>query len=294
LNKYLEFCESFRLTPLPISEHVFSLFTEFLHQKKLKSSTIKTILAGVKSALRRDGFMVPKEQFETVRLALLGIQKTEDKAIHRMSPITPVILQGMYHSTNVNSKSQAALWSMTLTCFYLLLRKSQVCVDQEEEWDKLIKTSDVRKATDGSFTISVFSTKTSRSKTAEIKFPLLPIPNSTLCPVTALESHLKLNNPNPLAPLFSDRFSKPITYKIFSSFIKEKVAKAGYNPSNFNTHSLRRGGATHAFKSGIPEPLIQAMGDWRSDCYKVYLTNSFDTRRNMARKVVESITSLSL
>lgn len=39
----------------------------------------------------------------------------------------------------------------------------------------------------------------------------------------------------------------------------------------YAAHSLRRGGATHAAKVGMPLRLIQAMGRWRSDAVRVYL-----------------------
>jgi integrase len=39
----------------------------------------------------------------------------------------------------------------------------------------------------------------------------------------------------------------------------------------YAAHSLRRGGATHAAKVGIPLRLIQAMGRWKSDAVRMYL-----------------------
>ena len=36
-------------------------------------------------------------------------------------------------------------------------------------------------------------------------------------------------------------------------------------------HSFRRGGATWAFQSGVPEVLVQRQGDWRSGAYKEYI-----------------------
>jgi integrase len=35
-------------------------------------------------------------------------------------------------------------------------------------------------------------------------------------------------------------------------------------------HSLRKGGATSLFLRGVDETLIQALGRWSSDAYKVY------------------------
>jgi integrase len=39
----------------------------------------------------------------------------------------------------------------------------------------------------------------------------------------------------------------------------------------YAAHSLRRGGATHAAKVGLPLRMIQAMGRWKSDAVRMYL-----------------------
>ena len=45
-----------------------------------------------------------------------------------------------------------------------------------------------------------------------------------------------------------------------------------------STHSFRIGAATTAAAAGHPRWLIQAMGRWTSDCYKVYLRIPDQTR----------------
>jgi hypothetical protein len=43
-------------------------------------------------------------------------------------------------------------------------------------------------------------------------------------------------------------------------------------------YSLRKGGATAAFAAGIPPPMIQLMGRWRSDAYLIYCSVSVAQR----------------
>ena len=60
------------------------------------------------------------------------------------------------------------------------------------------------------------------------------------------------------------------------------------NPSRFRGHSFRRGGATWAFRAGVPGELIQIYGDWASDAYKCYLEFLEDAKLIVAREMVSS------
>ena len=61
---------------------------------------------------------------------------------------------------------------------------------------------------------------------------------------------------------------KFIFYKDFQRKLKHLIKKIGLNPDMFSSHSFRRCGATHAFRSKVPANLIQLHGDWKSDAYK--------------------------
>lgn len=39
---------------------------------------------------------------------------------------------------------------------------------------------------------------------------------------------------------------------------------------NVSSHSLRRGGATYLAAANLPDWLIQEMGRWRTDAFKLY------------------------
>ena len=55
------------------------------------------------------------------------------------------------------------------------------------------------------------------------------------------------------------------------------------DPFAYSCHSVRRGGASWAFRLGLPGELIQISGDWASDCYKLYLEVSMDTKLFFAK-----------
>ena len=67
--------------------------------------------------------------------------------------------------------------------------------------------------------------------------------------------------------LFSITRRQTLTTFLFVKFLRETLNLAGNNASQFTGHSFRCGGATFAFKIGIPGELIKYHGDWSSDAY---------------------------
>ena len=82
---------------------------------------------------------------------------------------------------------------------------------------------------------------------------------------------------------------QPVTFSLFSSFLKETITAVGLDATNLSPHSLRRGGVTHAYQSGVPDHLIKLHGDWRSDAYKLYLSLPVATRTRVADVMATSL-----
>ena len=74
----------------------------------------------------------------------------------------------------------------------------------------------------------------------------------------------------------------PFTYTKFAINLRTTLQNAGISPDNFSGHSLRRGGATFAMRSGVPFPLIKCQGDWASNAYERYLATTLKAWRNWA------------
>ena len=125
--------------------------------------------------------------------------------------------------------------------------------------------------------LHVFKTKIIQFKQKILEMPLPVIPNSILCPVTALTTYFTLvpassNSPVFLAPHGSG--FTPVLARHFNLFLKRCVSSIGEDPWHFPSCSFRNGGATFAFNCGAPTEFIKAQGDWKSDAYLVYLTLS--------------------
>ena len=70
--------------------------------------------------------------------------------------------------------------------------------------------------------------------------------------------------------LVSPLSGKPLSHAFLTRWLKDIFAAAGIEGS-FSSYSFRIGAATVAARSGIPDHLIQAMGRWNSDAYKLYI-----------------------
>ena len=71
----------------------------------------------------------------------------------------------------------------------------------------------------------------------------------------------------------------PLTYAKLLYGMKDMLAKAGYDPSKFAGHSLRRGGATFAYQCGVNPMFIPIQGDWNSDAWLLYIGLSVQQKR---------------
>eukprot|EP00731_Ephydatia_muelleri_P011199 Em0006g93a len=108
------------------------------------------------------------------------------------------------------------------------------------------------------------------------------------CPMAAMEAYRGCCRcPIQSSPLFHFRDGRPLTSKSFRSTFLSLVEQCGYNPAQYNTHSLRIGAATAAARAGLPTETIQKLGRWQSSAYQTYtrhpLTHPSDTRTMAAQ-----------
>ena len=67
--------------------------------------------------------------------------------------------------------------------------------------------------------------------------------------------------------------------------LKLFLRAAGEKDSEFNTHSIRRGGATVFHMAGVDSHDIQAHGTWQSDAFKRYIDLPLTERFRPTRRV---------
>ncbi len=93
--------------------------------------------------------------------------------------------------------------------------------------------------------------------------------SNALCPVSALMRYLHLRGRSP-GPLFRCADGSALTKEKLNHKLQSIMKKWGW-PQTFTLHSFRVGAATTAAALGLPGHLIQPLGHWTSDAYKLYI-----------------------
>ena len=103
---------------------------------------------------------------------------------------------------------------------------------------------------------------------------VIPVPGNK-DPALDLVRHLKVLydkvDSQPDDPAFSFNKNSFISYTYFTARLKDLLQKAGFDAALFSGHSFRRGGATFLHNSGGTTLMVQACGDWGSNCFTKYL-----------------------
>lgn len=72
--------------------------------------------------------------------------------------------------------------------------------------------------------------------------------------------------------------------------LKDSLKKVGvHRYFRYSEHSLRRGGLAYGYKIGLSTKYLKSLGDWKSDCFEVYLSFPREIRDTAARKLRDSL-----
>ena len=117
-------------------------------------------------------------------------------------------------------------------------------------------------------------------------------------PIKALDPIFHLAELTTRFPMASDQpaFSylekgkvKCVTYQGFTKELKRLLCLAGLKEDSYSGHSFRRSGATYLYRLGADPLLIQASGDWASDCYTRYVFLTLDQRLHAQRMMTYNL-----
>ena len=97
----------------------------------------------------------------------------------------------------------------------------------------------------------------------------------TLSRVNVATNTAHTNNIITKIPLFY-LDDKPLSRDVMIYMTRAVLSNLGYNAALYSGHSYRRGGATSLAERGIPYDMIQLMGRWKSDSYKLYIDTPID------------------
>lgn len=303
-----------RLTD-PIEEDILCAFVAHLALRTrekpagLAYSTIKSYLSGVRSACIELGMQRPMPPAELPRLQrmLRGLKKEQrGPATRARLPVTLELLalaKPMLDLERVHD--HRVWWAMAVAGVRGLMRLGELTHEKPTGAayrERLLRDRDVCEFR--STSCAGVELKLRMSKTdlfhESVTVPLMET-RDQLCAATAIRTLLSQSPFERAADtaLFTLANGEVLTRPRFVEVLQRLVSAVArrhalkVDASRYTGHSLRRGGATSLASLGVPDHLIQLLGRWRSDCYKLYITTPRETIASVFHTTAMAINSMS-
>ena len=181
-----------------------------------------------------------------------------------------------------------------MTSFYCLLRKSSAVPASLQKFNPVTGLSRLKISFPTSRNICMVlqnHSKTNQFGNREFITPMVANPVRALCPVYHMRELFTRFNLAANLPAFSyieNHKVRCVTYDGFTKTLRRLLDAAGIKASSYSGHSFRRGGASYLYSLGADPLLIQATGDWQSDCFARYVFLSLDQRLQAQEKMAHN------
>ena len=274
-KRFLAFCNQFNLLALPLSEHTIMLFISQLGVDGLSMSTIKSYLASLRNLLINNGLQNISIYSPRVELVLRGIKRVKgSSAVSKVRlPITPDILVALKKVWGSNTPDNRMFWAAACLGFFGFLRCAEFTSISVSAFDpaKHLTVGDVFVKSDKQLSSMAVRLKMSKTdqfgKGVWLHFQRTGV---ALCPVEAMVDYIQLRGSKE-GPLFLTSHNQPLTRSYFLVNLRNALAQAGIDDSQYAGHSFRIGAATTVLRAGVSDAKIKMLGRWESSAYQLYL-----------------------
>lgn len=282
-------------SPVPVQPHHLLHYAAFL-ARSLKAASVRSYLNIIGILHKEFGLPNPLLDNWPHKSLLTGINRSKGLTAQQKQPITPAMLMQLHDRLNLASSTDASFWATCLVAFYGMFRKSHLLPISPTSFDarKQLTKADFKIFPWGVL-ITIRWSKTIQFRERIVEIPLPRIPDSKLCPTSAIinaftfTASASTTDSQAFNWLDDRQAVKVFTYGAFVSILRSHLAALGFDPKLFAGHSFRRGGASFAYQSGVPIELIKALGDWRSDTILIYLTMPLTIRLHSANMLCKAI-----
>lgn len=289
-NRYITFCHSNSLAPLPADSTTVARFLVNL-AKTCVYSTCNNYLSAIIGLHKFFGYDASFRDCFLVKLVLQGLGRHLGKAVIQKRGLTPHQLMSIYAKLDLRDVNVITMWAAIILSFRTLLRKSNLVQNKINEIGMVILRSDVEFTSKG-LILNVRKTKTLQRREYVLKIPVNYIKNKTLCAAAMLGTHLTrtgFSKEGPLFLLHKNGQWRPLLYSDLLRFIKDCVKMIGLPPSEVGLHSLRRSGAAYLHSIGITLIDIMNAGDWHSLAALSYLLSPLERKVQVEAKVAVAL-----
>ena len=289
IRQWLFFANYFHLPVLPVSADSVVLFLEFMARSS-GYGHLKHLVSSLRFLHQALDISFPEVSFQ-LDMTMQGLKRRLARVPFQVLPITPDILRNMFCLLDMRKMSDLALWCAYLISFYSLLRKSNA-VPKSAQFNPsqvlIRKNLSVDLPTNMVYLYLGFS-KTNQFGAKDLVVPIPGNDDPRLDPVRHLNELFSRVKAPEGAPAFSFSVKSFITYSTFTTRLKSLLTRVGYDASLYSGHSFRRGGATFLHSCGGTALMVQATGDWSSQCFTRYLYLSFEGRLRSQSLMSENI-----
>ncbi len=276
IRRFLQFCHTYNLTRLPLTEPLVSRYAAYLAEGNLTSTTIRLYLAALRYLQIAKGLPDPNLMSNPyLQLVLRGIQRSSTgQPRPKRLPITPLILQQLHSlwSTQPIAYDKVMLWATCCLGFFGFMRSGEfTCPSLAAFETSMLTPADV--VVDSRLNPTYLSIHLRRSKTDQFGTGttiVLGRTNTHVCPVAALLSYMSIRS-HTGGPLFLFQDGRTLSKSRLVACQKESLNTLGINPDGYSGHSFRIGAATAAAAAGLSDSLIQSLGRWKSSAFLEYL-----------------------
>jgi len=289
IKQFLLFCVKFDKPVCPTDRDTLMAFAR-LESVTIGYDSIKNIFSSIKFLHKAMNQQYPDDDWQ-LESTLKAIKRELSGAAHQTLPITPEILSKMFLFIDTSTPRGLAEWACFLTSFYCLLRKSSAVPTSLLGFNPTtgLSRSKISFPHQGNICMVLQNhSKTNQFGNREMVTPMVSNPIEELCPVHHMKqlfSRFNLTNNLPAFSYVENGRVKCVTYDGFTKTLRSLLDAAGYQASSYSGHSFRRGGCSHLYSLGADPLLLQAMGDWKTDCFTRYIFLSLDQRLAAQQKM---------
>ena len=301
-HKFISFCKSARLTPVPASESTLLLFAAYLANMNISYATIKIYLSAIRHMHVTAGMHSFFNLQLTPRLQLIlkGIQKSQS-VTHPPRvrlPITIGIMKGIMHLISQKPKTynNSMMWAACCLAFFGFLRVSEFTIPSYTQFDEEVHLCLDDISVDCRDNPQALRLRLKQSKTDPFRRGVsiyLGTTENNLCPVKGILPYLAMRGSR-AGPLFIYSDGRGLTRPLFKAALDDLLTDLHLDKKQYNTHSFRIGAAASAKQANIPDTYIKMLGRWRSDAYQCYIKTPPQDLARFSKQLITGYSSASV
>ena len=290
-NSYEKWCQQNNMKTFPADEWQLVRYGTHTAGHVTAQGTVVNYVSGVRSLQQLAGYPAPALSNKNLKLFLDGLKDELTVIPKQAAPMNTEMLKRMAVKVDLSDEYELVSLFATTLGFALFMRSSNLVpssLTQFNPHEQFTRDHVILDEETPMLLMNIEWSKTDPHKEKDLWVPVAPAADASICPIRLAALVLKVINAEYNQSLFSFHNKagqlKCLTYNMLRNQIKKWVREIGMDPNKYTPHSLRRGGASHAYDSGMTIDYIKRLGNWASDAYLDYIKVNAEHRVNAAVK----------